>query len=80
MAVFWRRESAASVLAETGARPQGASPPPSRDLEPSPAARTPSAVRILSDEKELKEALRRAAIHEQQLLERVTRLASHYNK
>jgi hypothetical protein len=45
-----------------------------------PTTRAPSAVRILSNEKELEEALRRAAIHEQQLLERVTRLASHYNK
>ena len=80
MAIFWRQGSAASLLSEVDGRPQAASPTPSRDLEPSPSARTPSAVRILRDENELKEALRRAAIHEQQLLERVTRLASHYNK
>ena len=70
------------MLADGDGQPvQPASPPLSWDLEPSPSTtRTPSAVRILSDEKELEEALRRAAIHEQQLLERVARLASHYNK
>jgi hypothetical protein len=70
------------VLAEAeGRSAHSASPPPAPALEPSPSTtRRPSAVRILSDEKELEEALRRAAIHEQQLLERITRLASHYNR
>lgn len=83
MAVFWRRGDPASLL--SGDRTQSGqalahSSPPEVPRWSSIAPRRSSSVRILSDGKELEEALRRAAACEQQLLEHLSRLASHYHR